>query len=763
MAYNRLFEIDEWKVKTTVLDKEERRLQESLTSIGNGYMGMRGNFEEAYSGDHHRGSYIGGVWYPDKTRVGWWKNGYPEYFGKVINTMNFIQTDILIDGVKVDLYTDNVSDFELELDMQRGILKRSYIVEKEGKKAQVAVERFVSLDQKELCAIKLEVTSLTDDMRVEMVPALDGNVTNEDSNYEEKFWLPVSYAQNQLVIETKPNDFGIEQFTVGAVMSNHAVNLEKTTESSTEMHISQTYAGQLAAGEKAIMEKRIVITTSRDYDKEDVADKAQEISKMVDQLPFEELRMRHESLWIERWKKADIVIGGDAAAQQGIRFNLFQLFSTYYGEDERLNIGPKGFTGEKYGGATYWDTEAYAVPLYLALADPEVTENLLQYRHNQLPQAEHNARQQGLKGALYPMVTFTGVECHNEWEITFEEIHRNGAMAYAIYNYTNYTGDQTYLKDKGLDVLVGISRFWADRVHYNRFKDQYMMHGVTGPNEYENNINNNWYTNKIAAWTLQYTLESLELAAEKKESLHVSAEEMEKWSEIIQKMYYPYDEERDVFVQHDTFLDKDLRPVSELDPADLPLNQNWSWDKILRSPFIKQADVLQGMYFFRDQFTKEEIARNFDFYEPMTVHESSLSPSIHAILAADLGKMDKAVELYERTARLDLDNYNNDTEDGLHITSMTGSWLTIVEGFAGMQTVNGQLSFRPLLPENWTNYAFHINYRGRLLNISVTNEKVAITLIEGEALEVSVYNETILLETVYTCEVQTAQPVSINS
>ncbi|MER2295148.1 MAG: glycoside hydrolase family 65 protein [Desemzia incerta] len=763
MAYNRLFEIDEWKVKTTVLDKEERRLQESLTSIGNGYMGMRGNFEEAYSGDHHRGSYIGGVWYPDKTRVGWWKNGYPEYFGKVINTMNFIQTDILIDGVKVDLYTDNVSDFELELDMQRGILKRSYIVEKEGKKAQVAVERFVSLDQKELCAIKLEVTSLTDDIRVEMVPALDGNVTNEDSNYEEKFWLPVSYAQNQLVIETKPNDFGIEQFTVGAVMSNHAVNLEKTTESSTEMYISQTYAGQLAAGEKAIMEKRVVITTSRDYEKEEVADKGQEISKMVDQLPFEELRMRHESLWIERWKKADIVIGGDTAAQQGIRFNLFQLFSTYYGEDERLNIGPKGFTGEKYGGATYWDTEAYAVPLYLALADPEVTENLLQYRHNQLPQAEHNARQQGLKGALYPMVTFTGVECHNEWEITFEEIHRNGAMAYAIYNYTNYTGDQTYLKDKGLDVLVGISRFWADRVHYNRFKDQYMMHGVTGPNEYENNINNNWYTNKMAAWTLKYTLESLELAAEKKESLHVSAEEMEKWSEIIQKMYYPYDEERDVFVQHDTFLDKDLRPVSELDPKDLPLNQNWSWDKILRSPFIKQADVLQGMYFFRDQFTKEEIARNFDFYEPMTVHESSLSPSIHAILAADLGKMDKAVELYERTARLDLDNYNNDTEDGLHITSMTGSWLTIVEGFAGMQTVNGQLSFRPLLPENWTNYAFHINYRGRLLNISVTNEKVAITLIEGEALEVSVYNETILLETVYTCEVQTAQPVSINS
>lgn len=762
MANKNLFEIDEWKIKTQVLDKKERRLQESLTSIGNGYMGMRGNFEESYSGDHHRGSYIGGVWYPDKTRVGWWKIGYPEYFGKVINTMNFIQIDILIDGQKVDLYTDNVSEFALELDMQYGVLKRSYIIEKDEKKVQVSVERFVSLDQKELCAIQMEVTSLTDDVQIELIPALDGNVTNEDSNYEEKFWLPVSSDQNRLVIETKPNNFGIEQFTVGAVMSNHVTNLEKTDSTLTDMKVSENYAGQLAVGEKAVIEKRIIITTSRDYEKEAVGQKGRELSERVDEFTYEELRMRHESLWLERWKKADIEIGGDAAAQQGIRFNLFQLFSTYYGEDSRLNIGPKGFTGEKYGGATYWDTEAYAVPLYLALADPKVTENLLNYRHNQLPQAEHNARQQGLKGALYPMVTFTGVECHNEWEITFEEIHRNGAMAYAIYNYTNYTGDQTYLKEKGLDVLVGISRFWADRVHYNQAKDQYMMHGVTGPNEYENNVNNNWYTNLIATWTLKYTVESLQLAPNKQESLQVTAAELVKWNDIIEKMYYPYDEERQVFVQHDTFLDKDLLPVAELDPQELPLNQHWSWDKILRSPFIKQADVLQGLYFFRDQFSPEVVERNFDFYEPMTVHESSLSPSIHAILAADLGKMDQAVEFYARTARLDLDNYNNDTEDGLHITSMTGSWLTIVQGFAGMQTVNEQLSFRPLLPDNWTNYAFHINYRGRLLKITVTNEEVAVALIEGEALQMTIYNEPVVLNDRYTCAVQQAQTVAEN-
>lgn len=757
MENKRLFELDEWKIKTQTLDKEQRRLQESLTSIGNGYMGMRGNFEERYSGDHHQGSYLAGVWYPDKTRVGWWKNGYPDYFGKVINSMNFIQLDLFIDGEPVDLYSDTIHEFEMELDMQTGILSRRYIVEKNGKQVQVEVERFVSLAQKELCAIRMNVTSLNEAVDLRFVPGLDGNVTNEDSNYEEKFWLPVTAMKNTLIVETKPNDFGIEQFTVAATMLNRTVGVEKICDTVSDMCVNEEFVGKLAVGEQVSIEKLIILTTSRDSSKEEVGTRSQAMCADLDSISFAELRKQHADLWQERWEKADVVIGGDSAAQQGIRYNLFQLFSTYYGEDERLNIGPKGFTGEKYGGATYWDTEAYAVPLYLALTEQQVTKNLLTYRHNQLPQAEHNARQQGLNGALYPMVTFTGVECHNEWEITFEEIHRNGAMAYAIYNYTNYTGDESYLIDKGLDVLIGISRFWADRVHYHQGKDQYMMHGVTGPNEYENNVNNNWYTNTIAVWTLNYTLAALEKAPNKKETLNVTKAEVKEWKAIIEKMYYPYDAEKGVFIQHDTFMDKELRPVTELAPSELPLSQNWSWDKILRSPFIKQADVLQGIYFFKEEFSQEEKQRNFDFYEPMTVHESSLSPSIHAILAADLHRMDKAVELYGRTARLDLDNYNNDTEDGLHITSMTGSWLTIVEGFAGMRTANETLAFAPLLPTNWTHYEFHINYRGRLLKITVTQTATTIELVTGDPLEMKIYEETILLTSQYSCTTKAAK------
>lgn len=741
----RLFDIDPWKISTTTFDKENRRLQESLTSIGNGYMGMRGNFEEQYTGDHHLGTYLAGVWFPDKTRVGWWKNGYPEYFGKVINAVNFLALDITVNGEILDLATLEPTDFYLELDMEAGILSRQFTVTVGGATVQFAFERFLSITKKELAAIRLDAKVLNGEATIQIVSKLDNNVQNEDSNYEEMFWEELGKDTtdevSHLTARTVANPFGIEQFTVTASMKH---NSRPTTIETSPLAISNIFDYTLAENETLRFEKEVIILTSRDVPSEAHVNKVLELFADYGQ-DYDALRSEQVAAWKKRWNLADVIITGDEAAQQGIRFNLFQLFSTYYGEDERLNIGPKGFTGEKYGGATYWDTEAYAVPLYLALAKPEVTKNLLKYRHNQLPQAQHNARQQGLKGALYPMVTFTGIECHNEWEITFEEIHRNGAIAYAIYNYTNYTGDTNYLKTQGLEVLSEIARFWADRVHYSKRKDAYMIHGVTGPNEYENNINNNWYTNTIATWVLRYTLENY-LRFQKETTVTISDEEQTYWQEIINKMYFPYDEELEVFVQHDTFLDKDLMTVSDLDPVHLPLNQKWSWDRILRSCFIKQADVLQGIYFFGDQYTEEEKRRNFEFYEPMTVHESSLSPSIHAILAAELGMEDKALEMYERTARLDLDNYNNDTEDGLHITSMTGSWLGIVQGFAQMKTFNEQLSFAPFVPKKWDSYAFHINYRERLLSVTVNQEMVTLELLEGTPIQLTIYQEKHLLE-----------------
>lgn len=746
-----IFAYDPWKLIEKELHKEDMRLSESMTSIGNGHMGMRGNFEERYTGDSHSGSYLAGVWFPDKTRVGWWKNGYPLYFGKVINAMNIISLRVRIDREDIDLASDEVESFARVLDMQQGVLSREFVIKREGGKVRVFFERFVSIARPEILAVRCRVTA-DYACKVAVLPAIDADVRNEDTNYDETFWLFEGEDEHEsgvltVATRTKENPFGTPRFAVvGAMAATPTEKPKKNKVTVEEAYVCRKFVFDCEPGQTVGCDKFVCVTTSRDHREEALVLSAHDGALSAQQAGYDALRREQERAWARRWEKADVRIDGDVAAQQGIRFNIFQLFSTYYGDDARLNIGPKGFTGEKYGGATYWDTEAYCLPMYTAIAGEEVATNLLKYRWLQLDGAYHNARQQGLPGALYPMVTFTGVECHNEWEITFEEIHRNSAIAYAIYAYTQYTGDRSYIDEYGIDVLLGIARFWAGRVHYSKHAGKYMIHGVTGPNEYENNVNNNWYTNRMAAWVLSYTAEQLMLVPrEKAQTLGVSAEEIRRFREISEKMYLPEDRELGIFVQHDTFLDKDLMPASALSDEDRPLCQKWSWDRILRSCFIKQADTLQGLYFLEHLYDKETIRRNFDFYEPMTVHESSLSPCVHSILAAYLGKLDKAQELYSRTARLDLDNINNDTCDGLHITSMAGSWLSIVQGFAGMRTITGELCFTPQLPDGWEGYAFKIVYRGRLIEVSVDLDGTTIELIEGEPLQITVDGEKVQL------------------
>lgn len=746
------FDIAPWHVKTTKWSPEDKRLQESMTSLANENLGMRGFFEEGYSADKMEGVYLGGVWFPDKTRVGWWKNGYPKYFGKMINAVNFLKLPITVNGEALDLAKQTPSDFSLDLDMQRGTFTRTFTATVGGAKMRFEFVRFVSAVQKELVGQQVTLTNLSDQaVQLEVTSAIDADVYNEDANYDEQFWdvldRQASGQHALLVSKTKPNDFGTPQFTV-AMKTTTLTALPHTTDHVADKEVANVFAGELAPQASLTVEKRTVVATSRDFATEaELLARVDELTTSLADQSFADLLKAHEAEWQARWDKSDVKINGDEGAQQGIRFNLFQLFSTYYGNDYRLNISPKGFTGEKYGGATYWDTEAYCLPMYLGVADPEISRNLLMYRYNQLDGAYINAQEQGLKGALYPMVTFNGIECHNEWEITFEEIHRNGDVAYAIYNYTNYTGDKSYVLHEGAKVLTEISRFWADRVHYSQRANKYMLHGVTGPDEYDNNVNNDWYTNLLCQWTLKYTLEVLaEVDAEVAADLAVTEDEKRHWKSIVDNMYLPYDEERRIFPENDGFMDKDLIPVGEIPSDQLPLNQNWSWDKILRSPYVKQGDVIQGIWDFMDDFTPEEKKRNFDFYEQFTVHESSLSASVYSVIAADIGYEDKAVEMYERSARLDLDNYNNDTADGLHITSMTGSWIDIVQGFAGMRVRDGQLHYAPFLPKKWDSYQFRQQFRGRVIEVTVDKDGAKAELISGEPLTIDLAGEKLELK-----------------
>ena len=707
-----------WNIIIEGFNKADITKHESIFSLGNGAMGMRANFEEDYTGDTLQGSYIGGVYYPDKTRVGWWKNGYPEYFAKVLNAPSWIGLHIKINGELLDLNTClEVKNFRRQLNMKEGWYERSFTAMLPNQQEiQVKVLRFLSLRYDELGALRYEITPLTTDATIEIESYLDSGIKNSDANWDERFWntLEISSEDNfaTILAETKKTGFKVHTFMQNQLfIDNKALNISPK-ENKKENYIGLQYEVKVKQNQTFRIEKYGGYSRSNDYS---TLTKSKTLSKSI--ALFDSLLENQREDWAHIWKTSDIVIEGDEKAQQGIRFNIFQLNQTYSGKYAHLNIGPKGFTGEKYGGSTYWDTEAYCLPFYMATKGAEVARNLLMYRYNQLDKAIENAKKLGFTGgaALYPMVTMNGEECHNEWEITFEEIHRNGAIAFAIYNYTRYTSDESYLKDYGIEVLIAIARFWAQRVSFSAEKQKYVILGVTGPNEYENNINNNFYTNYLASWCLRYAAE--QVITLQKEG--ITKEETQQWLHIAQNIYFPYSEKYGVYLQQDGFLDKDLKPVTAIPAEERPLNQHWSWDRILRSPYIKQADTLQGFYFFEDHFTKEELQKHYEFYEPFTVHESSLSPCVHSVLASALGKTDEAYTLYLRTARLDLDDYNKEVHEGLHITSMAGTWISIVEGFAGMRVKNGKLTFTPRLPKHWKSLSFKVIFQGETKEIKL--------------------------------------------
>jgi len=750
-----------WSIIEEGFHPSVQEASESIFSLGNGQMGQRANFEERYSGKSLQGNYLAGVYYPDKTRVGWWKNGYPEYFAKVLNAPNWIGIDVEIDGEQLDLHKHAPIEFRRELNMRQGYLERTFSVKIKDSLLHFSVLRFLSMKRDEIGAIRYGVRSEDFSGTINFTPYIDGNVVNRDSNYGEHFWeileLDASQETSYLKAKTRKNGFFTCMTMQCAVEHSKGSVADSREQVARNDYVSERFSIRLEPGEEVTLFKYASVLTSLNHHQEDMVETGQKLTREAMAKGFEALFDEHVEVWEDKWAHSDIIIEGDVSAQQAIRFNIFQLNQTYTGRDERLNIGPKGFTGEKYGGSTYWDTEAYLIPFYLSTAPQEVSRNLLLYRYKHLEKAIANGEKLGFnKGAaLYPMVTMNGEECHNEWEITFEEIHRNGAIAFAIYNYIRYTGDKAYLGEYGLEVLIAISRFWRQRVNWSDVRGKYVMLGVTGPNEYENNVNNNWYTNKMASWTLTYTLQALEFLKDTDLEAYETIldrtafnteEEPGAWQDIVENLYFPYDDSKQVFMQQDGYMDKPQVMAEDLDPGQRPINQHWSWDRILRSCFIKQADVLQGIYTFEDEYDEATIRRNFDFYEPRTVHESSLSPCVHSILASRLQMQEKAYELYLRTSRLDLDDYNHEVDEGLHITSMGGTWMSVVYGFGGMKVTEGFLSFDPVLPEKWSGLSFKILYRSNTLRVVIEKDKARIENLEGSKLELYLAGTLMVLE-----------------
>ena len=731
--YNSYLEYSDWSIIEKDFRKDNHMSSESIFSLGNGIFGQRGNFEEDYSGNKLDGNYVGSIYYPDKTKVGWWKIGYPNYFARLVNCPSWIRLSIHINDEILDLNkVKKVNSFNKELNMKEGVLRRSFEVElNNGKIISVESERFISLKINEVGLLRYSISCLNSDCNITIKSFIDDEVSNVDSNWNENFLNTEEVLQNNdstfIKSHVLKTDFKICSFSKSRIIldqENIPFDSNEKTDHLLKYNIKKN---------QSLTIEKIGGYVSNFTCKTDLYEKSKQIINRGSELGYDNLFEYQKKLWSDIWEKSNIEISGDLKSQQGIRFNIFQLNQTYMGQNPDMNIGPKGFTGEKYGGGTYWDTEAYCFPFYLATKNTDVARNLLIYRYNQLDKALLNAKKLGFNhgAALYPMATVNGEECHNEWEITFEEIHRNISIVMAINKYIDYTGDYTYMTTMGIEILVAIARFWAQRVSFSKKHNKYVILGVTGPNEYENNVNNNWYTNYGASWCLSYTLKNLKIIKEsdlsKYESFSFDEKELELWKNIINNIYLPYSKKYKLYMQDDGFEDKELVHVDKIPKSERPLNQNWSWDRILRSPYIKQGDVIQGLYFFENDFSPEFIDNHFRFYEKYTVHESSLSASIHSVIASHINQIDKSYNYFLRSSRLDLDDYNNEVEQGLHITSMAGSWIALVEGFGGLKIDKNNISINPKIPKNWDRLKFNIFYKNQILKFEINSESIYVS------------------------------------
>lgn len=748
-------QIDEWNIVEEGFDPDRLRMSESIFSLGNGHIGQRGHFEENYDSDSYRASFVAGVHFTERTRVQWWKNGFSRFTSRMPIAADWSLINLRLVDEELDLAHWNVDSFTRRLNMQEGILYREVeATSPKGNSLKLEVEHIVNMAHPNLCHIKFSVTSLNYSGRLSLLPLLNAEEGGADQP-EGKVWNILRSECGKecadLWTQTRREDNQVcyamtYQFFKNHTESSHgAIRIEKERKS------GFCLGADVKPGDRITLIKYVSVVTSHEHQVLHIVEAAQQQAIHAKQTGWNQLTEDHRQAWKQIWEDADVSIVGDPAAQQGIRYNIFQLYQTYRGDDPRLNIAPKGFTGEKYGGNTYWNTELCCVPFFLLSTPKDITQSLLLYRYNHLPKAIENARRLGFTGgaALFPQVTQNGDECHSEWEVTFEEVHRNNIMVYAIGLHALVTGSLDYIIRYGMEVMIAVCRFWSQRVSFSEPKQQYVILGVTGPNGYENNVNNNWYTNFSCQQSLCMTLKIIDVLQRKypeemkriEEKTHLDAEkEMARWKDIIDRIYLPYDEKRGIFVQNEGFLDKELRTIADLRPEERPINQHWSWDRILRSCYIKQSDVLLGLYLYSFHFDEQTLRRNFEFYEPMTVHESSLSPFVHSILAARLRLTDKAYEHFMHSARLDLDDYNNEVDEGLHITSMPGSWLAIARGFGYFFVWDNMATFAPVKPKQWKSYRFKVNYHNATYEVTVADE-VTIQLYGQESQEIKVYGQ----------------------
>lgn len=761
------FRLDPWQIVEDVYHPRENRAAESVFSLANEYMGTRGLFEEGLPENSLEGCYLGGIYFREKTTFEWKRPGFPSFMNSMAHTTNWLKILVEVDGEALQMNSSTVTGYRRVLDLKTAVLTRELVfTTRKGLKTQFRWERFLSLDDRHLAIQRLAVIALNHHRPIRLAFLLDGAKGNQTEVTKTGIHSDVLFQAAQadnMVLAMKVRSTGQYYIHRMAICLDAALAEPQVNRTAREKVVEQSVEFIPETGREYRFEKRVSAWTSRDAghphglipksragSQADVTKEADIRQFLIERsrahlqavasADYDALRAKHaahlEALWVE----VDIEIDGDVAAQQGIRYCLFQLLNTYRGGDPHLNIGAKGMTGEVYDGRAFWDTESYCIPFFIH-THPEAAKRLLEFRHGTLDAARSRARDMRYQGAIYPFTTIDGTEDCVVWDLAFSEIHINAIIPFAIHQYVRATGDRAYLYDKGAEVLVEQARFWACRTCYIPYRNGYGINRVTGPDEWHIWSNNNFYTNTMAKWTLEYaagvvgdmmrgqTGEALD-ALRRKTGL--KPDEPARWREVAEKMILPYEAGLGIFPQDDLFLSLDPFSREQLDPAhDIPLERHWTVEKWYKTDMVKQPDVLLALFLLRDRFTLEEKRNNYRFYEQRTAHGSSLSPCIHSILAAEIGRYEQAYAYYLWASRLDLDDLNQSVHEGLHISSMAGSWLNLVTGFGGMTVRDDGIAFNPILPGPWRSYSFRVAYRGSTIQVRVDDSHAHYRVLRG--------------------------------
>lgn len=760
------FPVEEWHIREDKPDVRISNLAETLFSQANGYIGTRGTFEEGSANVAScEGMYLNGVYlrepynYPENAYA------FATHNNKMIQIPNGKSVRLEIDGETMLCGASSISDYQRCLDFRTGILERSLRWKTtSGKEIIISIRRIVSFADKNLFCLEYTLSPVNFSGPVRISSSLDAAYRSGNYDEDDPRVGNLSIKQSLQQIETSAQDrdahfvhhvrsggFAIASacrhvFTKGEPSSSETMNLPGQA--------GFIFVCELEQGKAHSFVKYVAYHHGLQGEDEALKEAAKHTLDAAESGGFEGIALEQKLILAEFWKNSDVSILDDPSLQQGLRFNLFSLYQSA-GKDGRSNIAAKGLSGPGYDGHYFWDTEIYIIPFFV-YGNPIVARKLLEYRYTILDAARERARQMShSKGALYAWRTIGGEECSAYYAAGTAQYHINAAIAYAIRQYFQATEDWEFMLTYGAEMLFETARIWMQLGHFNPRRDgQFCIFSVTGPDEYTAVVNNNFYTNAMARCHLRTAaiiaerMQKTDPQAFATLAQKIGLEEIElhDWKKVADTMYLPYDEALGINPQDDAFLDRPRWDFANTPEENYPLLLHYHPLVIYRYQVLKQADTVLAMVLLGDEFSSELKRRNLEFYEPLTTHDSTLSTCMYSIASSEAGKFKEAYDFFGDSVRMDIDNLHGNTEYGLHMACMAGSWMSVVKGFGGMRVWKDTLRFAPYLPQQWKGYTFRILYRGSRVEVNVSPSDVTYTLLEGPAIEILHHEQKMLLE-----------------